>query len=53
MYGKGGMEVWGTLRKHMLKNDPGLAGVGIAKALNKQTNKAKTQNLKNPDLSMK
>ena len=39
MYGKGGMEVWGTLRKHMLKNDPGLAGVGIAKALNKQTNK--------------
>ena len=27
------------LGKHMLKNDPGLAGVGTAKALNKQTNK--------------
>ena len=27
------------LGKHMLKNDPGFAGVGIAKAFNKQTNK--------------
>ena len=27
------------LGKHMLKNDPGLAGVGIAKAFNKQTKK--------------